>query len=495
MRRTSKKFLKIGILVIIANTVFAAFIIGQTDAQKAYEAYYLHLNDHPNDGAPSWGESNREAQGIAHDSAYWYITSTDIVSIPHFCPPCRLKNCLPCLPFTAKDCFLWKIPVGVDLDQDLGPNEQYPLDDPRHVSSIHLLGLPAIADTHMVFVDGPNDQLIQNGYTHWGDLDHYRRGQTDYLVVPATSSKLDPNLPSPVILVFRASDLTLVGYGKLPGDSKGAQNDVGWCAVDPNGYIFSSDDNTSILYRYEVNWDAFPVTGYIGQFLVSWVETETLVDGGSGTVLTLHNMQGGEFTPSGKLLYVSCGTGQCAFWGGDVFPNDGIHVFDVEGWREIRQSTNHDVYPFTWSSFDYHYNNDCSGDGSETAEGLTIWDLDNGRAPNICGQLHVLVAWVGAGFFDGGNRSSLEHFGRRIYVDWNNGTDPTDWTTPLPGTPSGYPVYGRPFKSLSCALNWLPAWNGAQIVIQAGSYPETGTFKTHVRLVSQGGTAIIGKEH
>ena len=85
IRRGSWPRFLVGVASAVASVVSTA---GTSTAAGAYEAYFLHLNDHPGNGAPSWGESGREAQGIAHDQSYWYITNVDRTA-ELVCPPMK----------------------------------------------------------------------------------------------------------------------------------------------------------------------------------------------------------------------------------------------------------------------------------------------------------------------------------------------------------------------------------------------------------------------
>jgi hypothetical protein len=131
--------------------------------------------------------------------------------------------------------------------------------------------------------------------------------------------------------------------------------------------------------------------------------------------------------------------------------------------------------------FNYEFHPTCSFPiyNCEEPEGITIWDLDDGRAPGIRGQLHVLLL-RNEHFSD--DDVYLKHYTGTIYVDRTyNGVGN--------GTPS------KPFKTVSEANNL--AWDGAQIKIQSrpqtGSYPETLTFSKRVKVLAQGGTATVGR--
>jgi hypothetical protein len=125
----------------------------------------------------------------------------------------------------------------------------------------------------------------------------------------------------------------------------------------------------------------------------------------------------------------------------------------------------------------------------EVAEGLTIWDLDDGRAPHIRGQLHVFM------FYDdkiGDDNAYLKHYDGTIDVDGIAGID--DLRTVRERTLIKEPTHqflNVPFKTIGFAQS--NAWNGAQINMKAGSYPEKLTLSKPVKLVAKGGTVIIGK--
>lgn len=96
-------------------------------------------------------------------------------------------------------------------------------------------------------------------------------------------------------------------------------------------------------------------------FFLDYVGTYTLRDE-AGTPIVLDDVQGGAFSPNGHLYLVSDVAGA-------------IVSFDASGRR--RSTTKVDYTG--WHS-------------RQELEGLTFWDLDSGRAPNIRGQLHLTMA-------------------------------------------------------------------------------------------------------
>jgi hypothetical protein len=179
------------------------------------------------------------------------------------------------------------------------------------------------------------------------------------------------------------------------------------------------------------------------------------------TPLMLQNLQGGVISPSGEMLYVSCGFDYCHV-------GDGIHVFDLATGRRVQRSQNGSG----------HFNFESSCGACEEVEGLTIWDLgyDNGGSCRSCEyQLHVLLVDQDLSK----DEVYLKHYSRRIYVDRTyTGDDRT-------GEPH------KPFKTMNNANAF--AWDGAELFIASGSYPEVLTITKRLLLTTQGGPVIIGK--
>lgn len=471
------------------------FHVQSFSQREAFESYYLHIGDYPRiDASPGWGEGGREVQGITHDDKFWYITATEKFYL--------LNVGFDIFNFISdfydvfgvhlgsldnyENCYLWKIPVSEPLDQAFRSNSK--------VKVKSLLQFPELSN-------------IRNysGYNHWGDVDHFyyfdslKNKKVGYLLVPSNSND-HKNFPSPAVIIFRADDLSLVGFGKLTGAK---QKDIGWCAVDTSGYVYCSNDNpdiskgsshegTSIL-KYKIDWKSIK-SGYNGDIGKYITFKDTLIlkgplrrysNGTTSTNLALYNMQGGEFSPSNELLYLSNGTGKCKGFpisSSGAQPNDGIHVIDTKTWKEIKHSTNHDREDPNY--FDYHYDPGCGifEFNSHSAEGLTIWDLDDGRAPHIRGQLHVLVADV---FALPKNTAGIEHFSGKLRVNQIE-MEPATLNNPISGTDQ------RPFFTFSDAYNFYPAWDGVQITLKKGSYGDIGHYSTRIKISSSGGSAIIG---
>jgi hypothetical protein len=118
----------------------------------------------------------------------------------------------------------------------------------------------------------------------------------------------------------------------------------------------------------------------------------------------MESMQGGVFSPSGDLLYLTSG-----FWDGHRI-NDGINVLETRDWTRLRRSSNGGM-PFEYRfKAGYPYSNE--------PEGITIWDLDDGKAPGIGGgQLHVLMLDNDLEEFGDDDGVYLRHYTESIYVN------------------------------------------------------------------------------
>lgn len=323
-------------------------------------------------------------------------------------------------------------------------------------------------------------ELASNNFWHFGDPDHFKYEGVDYILVPITGH---------IIACFRADDLQYINYSNL---STTVQDYLGWCAVGIDGNIYTSSNHAWGIHKYEVNWNNL-INNSNDHNSMTYTTTYYFKDG-SGNPMQLFHMQGGEFTPSGELLYVVCGSAGCnalgwfgpTFGPGEPMPSDGIHVFETAGtvfWNEIKRSTNSGGGT---THFNYNFNNNCTclNTGSQTPEGLTIWDLDDGSAPNIRGQLHVLKDHYNEFFCD--DAVTMQSFSHNIFIDKNDGVSPP--TNPLTGSRS------KPFKTVNDAYNYYPIWNGAIMVIKAGTYNDTGIYNKRIKMTSEGGTAVIGQQ-
>jgi hypothetical protein len=256
-------------------------------------------------------------------------------------------------------------------------------------------------------------------------------------------------------IAFFDENLTLVGLVPFAGRSE-----VGWCAVDAQGRILNGENRTNFLTRYTANWQAIAA----GNAPTLTPESQINLLDESGLPLTMIHFQGGEFTPEGDKLYIVTG------YSDDTNDVHGIHVFDARNssgpFQRLRRST---ISP---SLFQYQFNPSGSLTGEEP-EGLTFWDLNDGRAPGISGELHVLV--LDNNIFD--HQFWLKHYTRRIYVDASYaGNDDI-------GDP------GRPKKTVSAGA--ALAFPDMELHIAPGSYAGAVTLTNRLRLVKQPGPGVV----
>ncbi len=307
---------------------------------------------------------------------------------------------------------LWRVPVGEDLARE-EPSAN--------------VRLKRIQDT----------PLGAQGYDHYGDLELFVRDGRKYLFIPVTGG------PCPAIAVFEPDTLVYIDHVCVQTAS--------WVALDPAGRLYVCDGR---LYRYDVDWVALA-----GGSLVLSNRTDITLADSNGATLLWTAQQGGAFSSDGELLYISTG-----------FPtvspeHDGIHVFDTGSWRRIRKSSDGEM-PFNFSY--------TTGVESEEPEGLTIWDLNDGRAPGMRGELHVILL---DNDFPSDDDVFIKSYSAIIHVNRSH---------------SG-PETGRsnePFNTLSEALD--AAWNGARLRLRAQTYPGARTLNKRIRLEASGGVARIG---
>ena len=318
------------------------------------ERYFYYLGNHPANASPRWHE---DVQGITHDDDHWYITQSDTGD--------------------ANEQALWKIPVGHNL-KDSALNKP-------NVKRVVLNTIPQLKE-----------------YDHFGALAYYKYNNTGYLIAPLTGKA------APALAIFDANTLRYVTHStNLPMLARAS-----WVAVDPQGFVYlsmslgggggiggndgsrgrerqksiSTADDMSIpsLVQCTVDWNLLYQRQYLS---IEPVKRIALYDERGKNMLPKKHPQGGVFSPSGKLFYFVSG-----YIGADR--DDGIHVFDTTTWKRIKKSTNGS------GEFNYEFRTsawyDLTIDGDEP-EGLTIWDLDDGRAPGIRGQLHVLMLNNNAG--------------------------------------------------------------------------------------------------
>lgn len=446
----------------MALTLCAAALLFTSGSPNdiSYQQYFRFI-ERSHEDEESW--FSQEVQGLAHDNKFWYITDNGYKK-------------------SKGDEHIWKVCVT----EDLGRNE---LGEPAWCDYCEAPCEQGVqSDTINVPIKSGNNIVWRNlvhdlGYNHFGDPDVYKASNGEYyLLVPLEGGP-------PAVAVFRTDNLRCIGYAVLPenpGRPTERPDAAGWVAVDREGYIYTSPDRWDLedgrgarLFKYRVNWDELTLPEAL-MMKIDYIETIILKDE-NGNPLDRWSMaggayaQGGEFSPDGRLLYVTSG-GE-----GENPDLEGITVFDTWTWRRIARSTNEEG--------EFFYYDPINGSLFEEleAEGLTVWDLDEGV--NSCtdpfvsykyhGQLHVLVLENELDEDD----FQLYHYTNTIYVESTCPSSSSD---------------GRlryPFKKVSDALAYYNAnqrfdygfWTACRIKIHAGRYvPEALTFDRTVQITGWG---------
>lgn len=269
--------------------------------------FFRQLNNYPSDSQTIWSE---ELQGVTHNADHWFISQKSRI---------------------------WKIPVGVDLN------------DVTDDISRGIFNIPIPVE-------------LAVNYDHFGDLDFYN----GYLFVGLENSS-DNRTAS--IACFNADTLTFIGSDIVPSQDGHAS----WCAVNQSdGFLYSSAfDNVSELFAYQltINSDSFEL------MLVDTIPLHKENE----EPLMLSGIQGGVFVTENEETHLFLTSNKSAF-PFSMNPNEnaarGLHVFkwlDTGAMRVKKILIGTDL--FTWG---------------EEIEGITFWDLSDGIAPGINGQLHIL---------------------------------------------------------------------------------------------------------
>lgn len=187
--------------------------------------------------------------------------------------------------------------------------------------------------------------LAAIGGKHMGDPDHH----AGFVYVPIEG------IQPARIAMFRASSLEFIGSAPLTAQDSSAS----WCAINiRSGLLYSSrfdSDHLCVYKRSVISDTSHGVTGLELKHLYNFPIFDD-----QGAPLPLSRIQGGTFSSSGHLYLVS-----------DV-DKGGVLGFDMTTGRKVFQRTK------------------ASLQTDVEMEGITIWDLDSGTAPNIGGQIHVV---------------------------------------------------------------------------------------------------------
>jgi len=291
--------------------------------------------------------------------------------------------------------------------------------------------------------------LWQLGFTKFKAMDSYKNPYDGawYLVVAVEGHGIGG-------VAIYDNNLTLKGAAAF-SDQKSA----GWCAVDNDGFVFSGISKKDFVKKYSLDWAAVAATGAVSVQFVNNVDLKK----SDGSSLTLDNMQGADFTPEGDKLFMVTG-----FVGVPEGP-DGIHVFDATDTsnelRRIRKSGQSGL-------FEYEFDTEEALHDQEP-EGLIFWDLTDGRAPSVQGELHVLL--LDNDLYN--DDIYIKHYTKGIYVN-----------SLMPDLPSsGDP--NLPDSTITEAVGH--AYNDMELRITGGNYPESVTISKRLLLKANPGTGHV----
>ena len=272
---------------------------------------------------------------------------------------------------------LFRVPVWKDLDQDIKGDEG--------VDRIFMENIPE----------------LWPDYNHFGDPCFYDPDESDahpgYVLVPVTGEdKIRSGLA-----MFRAdASLDLVDFELYPEEG-GQDHYAGWVAVGPEGLVYGSRNDIDVLQVYTVEWEVLQNSG---ELHMDHVGTLPLFDENGIEPYEMNKMQGGVITASGEVIYLSAGVNDC-----EPDYNMGIFAFEMATGKLIARSCQTGCF--------FRYQFECNNRWDEEPEGMTIWDLDDGRAPGISGQLHVSLLDNDAGQ----DNVYIKHFTMRRYLEPGDG--------------------------------------------------------------------------
>ncbi|SIN96148.1 PLAT/LH2 domain-containing protein [Fibrobacter sp. UWB11] len=270
--------------------------------------------------------------------------------------------------YMTQDGNIWKFPVSFDLNTTI-KNE----DKTRKVYKYHY------------------------GH-HLGDCDCFN----NYLFVPVTDDG------APYVVVFSTNDIhkVIARNVMLLPDGR-SFSDMAWVAINPkNGLLFTSDGyitKNKPIYVYSIDFEMIRLGK--NNFLKLHAQVN-LKDEEFDDYVERSCMQGGCFDDSNNLHL-------CNGYYKNEHSNKkgGITVFEIPNLPykpndevlvkiKARSNQSHD-FRFQFNSY------------GQEPEGLTYWDLDDGKAPGIRGQLHAIMIEnnaVSDAFNGGGDDLYFKHY-------------------------------------------------------------------------------------
>lgn len=239
---------------------------------------------------------------------------------------------------------IWKFPVSYNLNKNISEYNRR-------------VGIPVF--------------LKKNNYDHFGDIDFYN----GYLYL----SLQNKDYYQPKIVVFRAKDLEFISEANL-GTSL-SEGSVSTCAINPsNGFLYTSKYQDSGLGLFVYHQKILN-----NKLILKYYKRLPLYEKDGYSPLKIYFIQGVKFSQSTGLLYVVSDNGA----------DGGIFIFEPNTGKLIER-------------IKLLYNHIENGEMKEEFQGLTIWDLDNNKAPFIKGQMHlILINNIGNNSAD---KVSFKHF-------------------------------------------------------------------------------------
>tara|TARA_R110000868_G_scaffold9349_10_gene46826 strand:+ start:4646 stop:6283 length:1638 start_codon:yes stop_codon:yes gene_type:complete len=304
-----------------------------------------YLGQHPKKQDNNWSD---RLQGVTHDANNWYFT--------------QLTK-------------LWKFPFSHDLAKKLnGPNPS---------QKIYQVKIP--------------EELAARGYNHFCDLDFF----DGYLFVPVEGPKnvystgsipyIIFKNPHPYLLVYKASNLKYIGKIELS-----MQSNAGWCAIHPitkelytSSNAIDHNNPTQKIHRYTIDFNKLKQDEVVIVFKDYFALYN---ESGSRKQDIKKYMQGGDFSEDGQYLYLVNGRASS-----DTEAKDGgVWVFNVKTGRKLTKSfsstsdfnSHNNTLTSINENFKYEYHPGWRG---EEPEGITVGNVNGKGAPNIMGQVHVIL--------------------------------------------------------------------------------------------------------
>ncbi|MGC4088135.1 MAG: hypothetical protein QM756_09590 [Polyangiaceae bacterium] len=249
------------------------------------------LPDYPPPTVNFWAQ---ESQGVSHDATSWFLSQNG--------PPPRIS----------------KVPLSYDLVGTFGtvpPPEAVVATIPTALQPINETALQSALRLALCQVRGQTClsgiQVRVPGYDHVGDPDVYG----SYVFVPLSGVAAPaygiPDPPTPLVAVYRTSDMSFVRTSTVCG-LIGANGGVGWVATDPNRKLLYTSNSyvqdgkpIQVCNIIDANIGLQGAGGADNPFL-TFNSQIPLVDQ-NGALLELPNMQGGDVSDDGTHLFLSNG--------------------------------------------------------------------------------------------------------------------------------------------------------------------------------------------